>query len=660
MQPIAPPPQRPRSRKIRENTVARNPDPARKINSHGGSRLVQEWLPFGEDLRSNSYDSVDVFRHKFEGDLAISTSYSDESDERGNIEVQLSEMEEIRSPLVGRGHLGLTPVPLPSSASRRRSVESSGYASPSMCEISFTSNRGTISNRKYVQRKGLIKRNENVPIKEETQKSSRGRRGRSVTSTRSARSTSRVRSSSLMNKSFAGKRKSKSEKQNRSRSRSVVRVERRNETFENGISVEERREQVSIQTDSSNSEIPFDDEIPSVDLVTPVAQCGAASSNISLPRPIHTRNLLATSVYHNQATGIWITTINMSQKETVNKSNAAKYLKAFSFQTEREARESGRWCAEHFSLLNVPLYCFLLTYLNSIYLAYANAPAKMAPYDENPFCFICSAQFSVFKRASHCRNCGVCVCNGCTTSWSKVCIPETYNIKGETTIKVCKSCDSLSKIFKRSILESNYDDAITVYNTGNINLRCPFMTSKGSEAMLPIHCAAEGGSLEILQWLVEIHFCPLKRIRTSNRNKSQHTDELITTSKGRSVLEIAMANQNVDILRYLVNDKNVDVTGVKDLGIALKALEAVLRAPPYIENDGSAGQLTPAQRLAETPEVERTTRIENGLPSFAISGIDDTDSSDGSGKYDSKIAMQSDDEESVATTVHDAVSYNFE
>jgi hypothetical protein len=46
---------------------------------------------------------------------------------------------------------------------------------------------------------------------------------------------------------------------------------------------------------------------------------------------------------NNEATGIWITTINMSQKEAVNKSNAAKYLKAFSFQTEREARESGKF-----------------------------------------------------------------------------------------------------------------------------------------------------------------------------------------------------------------------------------------------------------------------------------------------------------------------------
>ena len=114
----------------------------------------------------------------------------------------------------------------------------------------------------------------------------------------------------------------------------------------------------------------------------------------SLPRPIHTRNLLTTSVYHNQQTDIWITTINMSQKEKVTKSNAARYLKAFSFQTEHEARES----------------------------AYANAPAKMIPFNESPHCFMCDSKFAVLRRALHCRNCGVCICS--SKPWRQVAQPR--------------------------------------------------------------------------------------------------------------------------------------------------------------------------------------------------------------------------------------------
>ena len=94
-----------------------------------------------------------------------------------------------------------------------------------------------------------------------------------------------------------------------------------------------------------DTQAPFD-EIASANN-RPILQTQAAEtvsinpSSVCLPRTLHTRNLLATSVYHNEATGIWITTINMSQKESVSKSNAAKYLKAFSFQSESEARESG-------------------------------------------------------------------------------------------------------------------------------------------------------------------------------------------------------------------------------------------------------------------------------------------------------------------------------
>ena len=255
------------------------------------------------------------------------------------------------------------------------------------------------------------------------------------------------------------------------------------------------------------------------------------TSVVSLPRPIHTRNLLTSSVYNNEATGIWITTINMNQKSNVTKSNAAKYLKAFSFHTEREARES----------------------------AYANAPAKMLPFESNPRCFLCDAKFMVLRRASHCRNCGVCICNSCCVSWNKQSLPETsYNvIKGESTVRVYKSCDTLSGMFKKALLEADYERALTVYNTGNINLRSQFMSPKGCEVMLPIHCAAEGGSLQLLQWLVDVHYCPIKRIRThtGKRFKNQSNNELIVTSKGRSILEIAMAGKRVNILNYLVNEK---------------------------------------------------------------------------------------------------------
>lgn len=295
----------------------------------------------------------------------------------------------------------------------------------------------------------------------------------------------------------------------------------------------------------------------------PVDRNTAAPAGSNLPfldrgESIHPRILLTATVYHNTATNLWITTINTNQKGVAkNPTTASKYLKAFSFASEREARES----------------------------AIANAPPKMLPFTENPMCFLCKGKFAVFRRAGHCRNCGVCVCNNCSTSWPSRMIPDTYNLKKESTVKICKSCDALSKSFKKALLTGNYEDAVALYGTGNINLRTPFpVSSKKDEIMYPIHCAVEGGNTNVVRWLMDDHFCPIKLIRTGSGKRAKRgmtgTDVPILTSKGRSVMTIAMSGLKIDILRYLVIERDVSVYEAKDLKSSLRALEAALQALP--------------------------------------------------------------------------------
>merc|ERR1712032_948781 len=94
-----------------------------------------------------------------------------------------------------------------------------------------------------------------------------------------------------------------------------------------------------------------------------------------------------------------------------------------------------------------------------------------------------------------------------------------------------------------------------------------------------IHCAAQGGNLKILKWLVDVHYCPIRMIRTGNKNKT-NIDDQITTSKGRTVLEIAMSGQRSDIVRYLVNEKNISIYGIKDVQTSLTALDGILKTFP--------------------------------------------------------------------------------
>ena len=96
---------------------------------------------------------------------------------------------------------------------------------------------------------------------------------------------------------------------------------------------------------------------------------------------------------------------------------------------------------------------------------YKNVPLGIC----SPIFFNCKSRFTVFKCVLHCRNCGVCVYCSCSNTWNKVMIPETYNIKNERTIKACNTCYNLATVFQNSLLQANFDDALTIYRNRNRN-----------------------------------------------------------------------------------------------------------------------------------------------------------------------------------------------
>lgn len=165
------------------------------------------------------------------------------------------------------------------------------------------------------------------------------------------------------------------------------------------------------------------------------------------------RTLLPSSVIYSAATHSWVATVNTNQKalEANNVEESSKALRAFSVPTQKQA----------------------------IALARAWAPPKMHPFGANPNCFICEAQFAVFRRACHCRNCGVCICGSCSVQWPAKMLPVTYNIKKESLVNICKTCDFLCSEFRLALLGGDHDKAMALYSTGNINLTTPFANVKG-------------------------------------------------------------------------------------------------------------------------------------------------------------------------------------
>ena len=165
------------------------------------------------------------------------------------------------------------------------------------------------------------------------------------------------------------------------------------------------------------------------------------------------RTLLPWSVFRSETTGMWVATVNTNQKALDNNDIAAasKALRAFSVPTKGQAEA----------------------------LARAWAPPRMLPFSDNNRCFICESRFAVFKRPCHCRNCGVCICSACSVQWPSKMIPDTYNIKQESIVNSCKSCDWLCSAFRMAMLDGNFDRAVAIYSTGNLNLVTPFANVKG-------------------------------------------------------------------------------------------------------------------------------------------------------------------------------------
>lgn len=292
---------------------------------------------------------------------------------------------------------------------------------------------------------------------------------------------------------------------------------------------------------------------------------------------VQPRTLLPWSVIHNTTTDMWIATIQTNQRalEENNTREASKALRAFSMPTQ----------------------------LQAVCLAKAWTPPRMLPFSEQKRCHMCNVKFAVFNKSKHCRNCGVCICSKCLVKWPAETLPETYNIKKETYLNVCKSCDWLCNSFRRSLLEGNHNEAVAIHATGNVNLHTPFANVKG-EKFYPVHCAVLGRNLDLVKFLIDENCCPIKSVRVAGTVSGRPKYTPIITSKGRSLLGIALENDDLPLLRYLVVEKGVSLHTEPNI-----SLDQVCRALTNMLN------IVPCELLQGTlPPIEEPYSPEPSAP----------------------------------------------
>lgn len=361
---------------------------------------------------------------------------------------------------------------------------------------------------------------------------------------------------------------------------------------------------------------------------------------------IYSRTLIPPTIVHNIITDLWTVTINTSRHTTKKQKTKAVEMSKISLklavgdllglslpETYTANNNSTHVTNTNSNVSTTSQEYHYRNEKEARATAYALSPPIMIPFATCTTCTLCSRPFTFFTRPRHCRNCGIVICNtyNCGTTWSKRMIPPTYNIKDERTVTVCTSCNTLSVRFKNALLQGQYGAAMELYLTGNINLRVPYASSSSSgETMLPIHCAVEGGSEELLRWLVDVHYCPIYDMSSSaeksdsgiivavndvaekfknlapltNTAKEKEYSFLPTlkTSKGRSLINIAMMAKHVGIIKYLINEKKVSVYEVHDLKLALGAVEAL--AMEATNNDGG---LLARDKSKRKLKKERTT-----------------------------------------------------
>lgn len=289
----------------------------------------------------------------------------------------------------------------------------------------------------------------------------------------------------------------------------------------------------------------------------PVKKKNRFKTDLSVSRFIVTRTSLPYTIEHNEMTLEWSAFINTCQ-DAVDMNDTERLEETVVTVVTKSIEEAREAC-------------------------HTFAPPRMHSFEDSPKCHICKKSFNkIIRRPCHCKNCGVCICSSCTRNWPSSMLPITFHAnKRSRVFKVCMACDWLNLTFRQSLLSGNFDKAVALQSTGNVNTRNPFASVRG-ETYYPVHCAVLGGNLAIFKWLVDSLCCPIqsKRRLPLRQLGASMGNEKVVTSRGKSVLDLAMESSQLGILHFLVIEKGVNILEYKNLMVALRTLKTTLNHLP--------------------------------------------------------------------------------
>jgi len=205
-----------------------------------------------------------------------------------------------------------------------------------------------------------------------------------------------------------------------------------------------------------------------------------------------------------------------------------------------------------------------------------HAPPVWAEPLKESICYMClEYRKKMYRSPLHCRNCGQLVCPKCSKSrWPRGMLPSTYH-NNESTVRVCDACNHLAWNFRRALKEGDRIRALELFASGNLNIWMPFIIESVRE--YPVHCAAEGGNLDLLRWLVNEFGCPLY--------ETADGASPLLTHRGDSVLGVASRHRRVTIMRWLVQEKGCKISEIIERRQLWDIIDFLLKGNAHNEDE---------------------------------------------------------------------------
>ena len=154
-----------------------------------------------------------------------------------------------------------------------------------------------------------------------------------------------------------------------------------------------------------------------------------------------------------------------------------------------------------------------------------------------------------------CPRCAAC--SACADIfWPSDCLSADFNRKKERTLRICRPCNVSYITFRAHLEKGHLSGALEVFRCGRVRtVSHPFGCSPADGAYA-IHCAAAGGNVELVRWLVESMSVPVN-----------------VTDKSKNLpIRVAAKFNRGEAMRYLIQHCAQTVVSITDV----KMLQSLL------------------------------------------------------------------------------------